>query len=321
MLDRGYVVAATDYPGLGLPSFIPISWGQVRGIRCSTRSGRQERSPKPRLEHDSPYGAIRRAGRRLCSAEAARYAPELKLVGVAAAAPATDLGALMTDDLGAGGGNNITAMTLWSWARVYGAPMDKVIVPQAEPVIDHLTKLCIERWFDTFTRRGPTQALEKRFLRINNLAKEAPWRRLLEENLPWAFAKRRSQPSWLKDRPTAWCGPRSRRPSRLRPRASSVRAVVAANRPRRSVPSRPLKRPPTADARLAHSKATPRASIGNTPSAIAANTRPRRCMESGSAISAGLQSGRKLELNQRRFGNPYLRFNPFGVRAKAVSAK
>jgi pimeloyl-ACP methyl ester carboxylesterase len=115
---------------------------------------------------------------------AARYAPELKLVGVAAAAPATDLGALMTDDLGTGRGNNITAMTLWSWARVYGAPMDKVVRPQAEPVIDRLTKLCIERWFDMFTRRGPTLAMEKTFLRVNNLADEEPWRRLLEENSP-----------------------------------------------------------------------------------------------------------------------------------------
>jgi UDP-N-acetylglucosamine 2-epimerase len=94
--------------------------------------------------------------------------------------PATDLTALMTDDLGTGGGNNITAMTLWSWSRVYGAPMDKVVMPQAEPVINRLTNLCIERWFDMFTRRGPTQALEKSFLRVHNLADQEPWRRLLE---------------------------------------------------------------------------------------------------------------------------------------------
>jgi pimeloyl-ACP methyl ester carboxylesterase len=35
-----------------------------------------------------------------------------------------------------------------------------------------------------FTRRGPTLALEKSFLQINNLAEEEPWRRLLDENSP-----------------------------------------------------------------------------------------------------------------------------------------
>jgi acetyl esterase/lipase len=34
------------------------------------------------------------------------------------------------------------------------------------------------------TRRGPTMALEKSFLRVDNLAEEEPWRRLLEENSP-----------------------------------------------------------------------------------------------------------------------------------------
>jgi Secretory lipase len=45
---------------------------------------------------------------------AASYAPELKLVGVAAAAPATPLVTLMSDDFRTSGGKNLTAMTLWS---------------------------------------------------------------------------------------------------------------------------------------------------------------------------------------------------------------
>jgi hypothetical protein len=50
------------------------------------------------------------------------YAPELKLIGVAAAAPASELITLINEDLDSIGGKNIAAMTLWSWARVYGAP-------------------------------------------------------------------------------------------------------------------------------------------------------------------------------------------------------
>src|SRR6202008_987183 len=66
------------------------------------------------------------------------YAPELMLLGVAAAAPATDLIALMSDDINSVGGKNITAMTLWSWHRVYDAAIDKIVDPRAMPVIDRL---------------------------------------------------------------------------------------------------------------------------------------------------------------------------------------
>jgi pimeloyl-ACP methyl ester carboxylesterase len=113
-----------------------------------------------------------------------QYAPELRLVGVAAAAPPTDLRALMTDDLGTGGGNNITAMTLWSWSRVYRAPMDAVVTPQAIPVINRLAGMCIERWFDVLIRRGPTKGLETSFLRVKDFPDTEPWRRLLTENTP-----------------------------------------------------------------------------------------------------------------------------------------
>jgi acetyl esterase/lipase len=184
MLDRDYVVAATDYPGLGTPEVHPylVGTSEAHAVLDSVRAARA--IPEAAAGTQFAVWGHSQGGQAalFTGLEAAGYAPELKLVGVAAAAPATDLGALTTDDLGTGGGNNITAMTLWSWARVYGAPMDNVVRLQAEPVIDRLAKLCIERWFDMFTRRGPTQALEKSFLRVHNLADEEPWRRLLEEN-------------------------------------------------------------------------------------------------------------------------------------------
>jgi acetyl esterase/lipase len=186
MLDRGFVVAATDYPGLGTPEVHPylVGTSEAHAVLDSVRAATAipEAAAAARF---AVWGHSQGGQAALFTGlEAARYAPELKLVGVAAAAPATDLAQLMTDDLGTGGGNNITAMTLWSWARVYGAPMDKLVMPEAEPVIDRLTKLCIERWFDVLTRRGPTRALEKSFLRVTNVTDQEPWRRLLEENSP-----------------------------------------------------------------------------------------------------------------------------------------
>jgi pimeloyl-ACP methyl ester carboxylesterase len=186
MLDRGYAVAATDYPGLGTPEVHPylVGTSEAHAVLDSVRAARA--IPEAAAGAQFAVWGHSQGGQAalFTGLEAGRYAPELRLVGVATAAPATDLAQLMTDDLGTGGGNNITAMTLWSWARVDGAPMDTVVMPEAEPVIDRLTKLCIERWFDVLTRRGPTRALEKSFLRVNNLAEQEPWRRLLEENSP-----------------------------------------------------------------------------------------------------------------------------------------
>jgi hypothetical protein len=75
-------------------------------------------------------------------------------------------------------------MTLWSWSRIYGAPMEAVVTSQAMPVINRLAGMCIERWFDVFIRRGPTKGLEKSFLRVEDFPNREPWRRLLSENTP-----------------------------------------------------------------------------------------------------------------------------------------
>ena len=110
------------------------------------------------------------------------YAPELQLLGVAAAAPATDLATLMTDDLDTSGGRNLTAMTLWSWARVYGAPIEDVVAPAAMPTINLLAQQCIEGAFDILIREKISGPLEHSFLTVKNPATVEPWRSLLERN-------------------------------------------------------------------------------------------------------------------------------------------
>ncbi|MBN8934252.1 MAG: alpha/beta fold hydrolase, partial [Rhizobium pusense] len=115
---------------------------------------------------------------------AKRLAPELDLVGVAAAAPATELRPLLADDIETDGGRNLTAMTLWSWARVYKAPLDKVVYPQAIPVVDELAADCIESLSDILRRLRPTKALERKFLVDEYFAAHEPWRSLLDRNSP-----------------------------------------------------------------------------------------------------------------------------------------
>ena len=103
---------------------------------------------------------------------------------MAAAAPATDLATLMTDDLNTTGGRNLTAMTVWSWSRVYGAPVDGIVASSAIPTIDRLAEECIESPFDIF-RRGRTAApLAQEFLTTKNPAEVEPWHALLVKNTP-----------------------------------------------------------------------------------------------------------------------------------------
>jgi len=184
MLQQGYVVAATDYPGLGTagphPYLVGVSEGRavldsVRAARSMTGAG----SAFAVWGHSQGGQAALYAG-----ILAAHYAPELKLVGVAAAAPATDLGALLTDDLGTTGGTNITAMTLWSWSQIYGAPLADVVTQQGMSAMGALAGKCIERFFDVMTRRGPSKALARSFLRVGNISDIEPWRSLLRSNSP-----------------------------------------------------------------------------------------------------------------------------------------
>jgi hypothetical protein len=115
------------------------------------------------------------------------YAPELDLLGVAAAAPATDLVTLMNEDIDSVGGKNITAMTLWSWQRVFDAKMDKVVDPRAIPAIDQLAQECIEGPFDLRKRQLTEQPLEQYFLTTRHPSDVEPWHTLLVENSPGAL--------------------------------------------------------------------------------------------------------------------------------------
>ena len=112
------------------------------------------------------------------------YAPELDLLGVAAAAPATDLVTLMNEDIDSVGGKNITAMTLWSWQRVFGANMDKVVDRRAMPAIDQLAQECIEGPFDLRRRQLTEQPLEQYFLNTKHPSDVEPWHTLLAQNSP-----------------------------------------------------------------------------------------------------------------------------------------
>ncbi|KRE08020.1 lipase [Bosea sp. Root381] len=186
MLQAGYVVAATDYAGLGMPGPHPYLVGvsEARAVLDSVRAARA----LPQAEagrHFAVWGHSQGGQAALFTGMAAQgYAPDLTLVGVAAAAPATELSRLLAADIETTGGRNLTAMTLWSWSQVYGAPLDKVVLPGAMPAVRQLAGDCIESIGDIFARLAPTRALSKSFLASDSFYETQPWRGLLARNTP-----------------------------------------------------------------------------------------------------------------------------------------
>src|SRR5258708_30042399 len=184
-----YVVAATDYPGLGTPGPHPYLVGasEARAVIDSVRVA----ATMPGAGGGKKFvvwGHSQGGHAALFTGIIARtYAPELDLLGVAAAAPATDLVTLINEDIDSVGGKNITAMTLWSWQRVFDANMDRVVDPRAMPAIDRLAQECIEGPFDLRRRQLTEQPLEQYFLTTKHPSDVEPWHTLLAENSPGAL--------------------------------------------------------------------------------------------------------------------------------------
>jgi pimeloyl-ACP methyl ester carboxylesterase len=189
LIEHGAVVAATDYPGLGTAGPHPYLVGdsEARAVIDSVRAARNLAGVGDGNSF-AVWGHSQGGQASLYTSLIAKtYAPELRLVGVAAAAPATSLVTLMGDDFKSSGGKNLTAMTLWSWSRVYDAPIKKVVLPQAIPTVDRLANECIESIFDIAERRRTERPLEQTFLSVPDIATVEPWHSLVTRNTPGAL--------------------------------------------------------------------------------------------------------------------------------------
>jgi acetyl esterase/lipase len=184
MTEHGFIVVATDYPGLGTPQTHPYLVGvsEARAVLDSVRAARAMTGASNRF---AVWGHSQGGQAALFTGLIAKsYAPDLDLVGVAAAAPATELATLLGEDINSSGGRNLTAMTLWSWSRLFGAPIDRVVDPAALPTVDRLTGECIESVYDLMLRRRTARPLEREFLSANDFYTLEPWRSLMAANAP-----------------------------------------------------------------------------------------------------------------------------------------
>lgn len=114
---------------------------------------------------------------------AARYAPDLRLVGVAAIAPATDLEPLLRDDLSVRSGRVLGAYTLWSWSHVYGASLAGIVKPFAIPIVDRIAKICIQTKGEGYRLAFASLPIGPNFI-LDAFYSTRPWKDAFAANTP-----------------------------------------------------------------------------------------------------------------------------------------
>jgi len=184
MVKRGFIVAATDYPGLGTGTDHPFLDGpsEARAVLDSVRAaaavpGASANSRFALWGHSQGGQAV------LFAADlTSRYAPELQLAGVAAAAPATELATLFRNDAGTTAGNNLSSLTLYAWARIYGASYARVVTPTALPAIAAVAETCWDTVFESAPERAADKVLAMSFFTVPDITRVEPWSSLSARN-------------------------------------------------------------------------------------------------------------------------------------------
>jgi acetyl esterase/lipase len=185
MLNKGYVVVATDYEGLGAPGVHAYLVGisEARSILDMVRAARELNSAHA-TKRFAVWGHSQGGHASLFTGElAAEYAPELKLMGVAVAAPATHLVELFKDQRGSIAGDSLTAMALLSWSRTYNLPLDSLLEKGVEARFEEVAKSCIQSLSQMLKLLQLAKPLKKAFLKADP-TKLPEWRKLMEENSP-----------------------------------------------------------------------------------------------------------------------------------------
>lgn len=192
MLKRGYVVTASDYPGLGSGTVHPFLDGSSEGRAVLDSVRAAAALPGASASRDFALWGHSQGGQAVLFAAnmSASYAPELRIAGVAAAAPATDLGTLLRDDLGTVVGNKLTALTLWSWARIYNASYKDVVEPSAIPAIDTIARDCWDVLLESRAERDAIKVLANGYFKVADITRVEPWRSLVARNTPGALPPR-----------------------------------------------------------------------------------------------------------------------------------
>jgi len=162
LLAAGYVVAATDYEGLGTPGPHPYLVGESAGR--SLLDAARAAARLPGVDAGSrvlAFGSSQGGHAALFAGQiAARHAPELEVLGVAAASPAADVATL----IGTASRNALsfgyTLLTLATWTAVYpDTVLTDVVTPAAAAQTPILDSQCLGGLIGAFAGRPLAELL------------------------------------------------------------------------------------------------------------------------------------------------------------------
>jgi alpha-beta hydrolase superfamily lysophospholipase len=183
MIQQGYVVAATDYPGLGTPGIHPylVAPIEAHSVLDSVRAARQ--MPVSAGEEFVVWGRSQGGHSSLWTAIlASDYAPELTLIAAAATAPAIDLEGILRFGETRRAGAILTAMAIYAWNTVYDeVDLDTLIRPEMREKFEQVARTCISNPA-AFLLLGDIPTPQE-FLALDLLTTE-PYRSLIAESTP-----------------------------------------------------------------------------------------------------------------------------------------
>jgi alpha-beta hydrolase superfamily lysophospholipase len=186
MLSRGFVVAATDYPGLGTPGIHPYLIGADQGHAVLDMARAARALPEAKAGADFVAAGYSQGGHASLFAGqlAGSYAPEMKLRGVAASAPPTDLGALIRESSDDPVGRVFATFALASWSKLYGISTEGVVPKHLGLVVKNIASGCNMDAGQTLKLMFIEQAFEREGFLKADVTATAPWKGLMAKNSP-----------------------------------------------------------------------------------------------------------------------------------------
>ncbi|MDP9242033.1 MAG: lipase family protein [Actinomycetota bacterium] len=179
LASLGWVIAATDYEGLGTPGPHPTAVGvsEGRGVLDITRAVGE--MPQLQTRNDVVVFGHSEGGQAALFAGqlAPSYAPELHIVGVIASAPAAEL-TLLTRELPANGLLGYLVEAAVAYRSTYpGLSLERVLTPWALARVPSVRRTCAAEVLQTFDVPA-SQVFRRSPLAV------APWPSLLARNTP-----------------------------------------------------------------------------------------------------------------------------------------
>ncbi|HET6950793.1 MAG TPA: lipase family protein [Acidimicrobiales bacterium] len=182
--QQGYIVANTDYEGMGTPGRHPYLVGESEGrsVLDAALAARQ----LPDADAGTALGIFGYSqgghGALWAGELAAEWAPDLDLVGTAAGAPATELPLI----LGAGASRGVAGFVYMMVAGLHAAypdaPLSALLTPEGEAALDTVDQGCTAQVLGAFAGRDSSTLFQP------GGPQAEPWATLAAENNPGTVA-------------------------------------------------------------------------------------------------------------------------------------